>query len=136
MNILRVAASTENLSKILDFISSAAGKIGFSKDAESEILVACEEIIVNIVSYAYIPGHAGEIDIAASEKEKGTLEITISDWGRPFDPLSFPAPDVTAPLEERQIGGLGIHLARNFMDSISYHRERNMNVVVMTKKVR
>ena len=63
------------------------------------------------------------------------LTMTIADDGVPFDPLGAEAPDVDAPLEEREIGGLGIHLVRNLVDDASYHRRIDRNVMTLVKDI-
>ena len=61
------------------------------------------------------------------------LCVTLSDNGQPFNPLDLGAPDTTLPVEDRRIGGLGIHLARRMMDEVAYHRRADRNVVTLTK---
>jgi serine/threonine-protein kinase RsbW len=61
------------------------------------------------------------------EFRNGALTATVSDDGRPFDPLSQPSPDIHAPLEDRTIGGLGIHLIRSMMDAVEYRRADGRN---------
>ena len=84
-------------------------------------------------------GHDGgihEIEIAL-KSEPDAITIEITDDGRPFDPLSdAPEPDVGAAMEDRAIGGLGIHLVRAMMDEMSYRREGNKNhITLITRKV-
>lgn len=65
----------------------------------------------------------------------GRVELSVSDDGPAFDPLSLPAPDVNAPLEERGIGGLGVYLVREMMDGVSYAREGDRNTLRMWKPI-
>jgi anti-sigma regulatory factor (Ser/Thr protein kinase) len=67
------------------------------------------------------------------EPDKERLTVTLIDDGPPFDPFSEAAPDVTLSVEDRVIGGLGIHLVRKLMDEVSYERRDGQNVVVLKK---
>ena len=70
----------------------------------------------------------------AASRDELTTEVT--DPGRAFNPLDVAAPDLTAPLAERSLGGLGIHLVRSLMDSVEYRRENGKNVLTLRKRIR
>ncbi len=135
MNTLRINASLDMLSAAMDFIKTSVDNISCPKDACSDILTACEEVIVNIISYAYPSGHQGLIEISVRSTPGVFVEITISDFGKPFDPLSIPDPDIGKPIEERQIGGLGIFLVKNMMDDLKYTRDRGINMLRLLKRL-
>jgi serine/threonine-protein kinase RsbW len=61
--------------------------------------------------------------------------VSVEDEGKPFDPLSVPAVDTSIPLTKKPIGGLGIHLMRQFIDELSYARESGKNVLRMRKQL-
>ena len=96
--------------------------------------LALEEAVVNVMSYAYTAGTRGNVDIEAQANER-RLKFTISDWGIPFDPTANKEVDTTLSAEERPIGGLGIHLIRQMMDSINYERIDGKNVLTLRKKL-
>ena len=96
--------------------------------------LALEEAVTNVIQYAYPEGSDGLVDVEAVLRE-GQLEFIISDSGKPFDPTAKPEVDITAGVEERPIGGLGIHLVKHIMDSVSYRREEGKNVLTMIKKI-
>ena len=99
-----------------------------------ELNVALEEILTNVISYGY--ADSGEHDIVLRLSCTGEEVTTeVEDDGRPFNPLAAPPPDISKPLEERPVGGLGIHLVRKFMDSVEYRRQQGKNLLVMTKSV-
>jgi anti-sigma regulatory factor (Ser/Thr protein kinase) len=88
--------------------------------------LSLDEVLTNIITHSI--GDKGDREIAVRiDIGGGVLSATVSDDGRPFDPLSLPEPDIHAPLEERKVGGLGIHLLRKLMDTVEYRRtgERN-----------
>ena len=119
-------------------IESAQEKINaFAEEFDIPVPVAmklkliCGEILNNVISYAY--RDEAEHDIETRVELAGKrLTVTIADDGVPFNPLSATPPDTDLPLEEREIGGLGIHLVRTLVDDVSYHRRIDKNVLTMT----
>ena len=100
---------------------------------QTQICVAVEEIFVNIASYAYAPGEGDAwIDMST---EGGTAEIVFRDRGMPFDPLAKKDTDVTLSAAERQIGGLGIYMAKKSMDDVVYRYENGENILTIRKKL-
>jgi anti-sigma regulatory factor (Ser/Thr protein kinase) len=63
------------------------------------------------------------------------LRAEVSDDGRPFDPFEVPPPNIDAPIEERRIGGLGVYLVREMMDTLEYKREHDRNILRLSKRV-
>ncbi len=92
--------------------------------------LALEEMCTNIVKYGYDDKEVHEIVIALN-LAPGQLTIRIEDDGHEFDPLAADAPDLDRPLAERPIGGLGIHLVKRSMTSISYSRKGERNTLEM-----
>jgi len=90
--------------------------------------IAFDDLLNNVISYAFRDDGRHEVDIKA-ELVGGRLTITISDDGVPFNPLGVQAPDTRLSVDERELGGLGIHLVRNLVDHISYQRRINRNVL-------
>ena len=99
------------------------------------INLAVEEAVVNVMNYAYPEGTVGEVKIHASVVDE-LLTITIADSGSPFDPTEKENPDINLPAEERSIGGLGILLVRQFMDTVAYQRTDGMNILTLTKRIK
>ncbi len=99
------------------------------------VSIALDELLSNTIRHGF-PGRGGGGGGALSievELRSDRLCVTLTDNGQPFNPLEISAPDTALPVEERQIGGLGIHLARRMMDDVSYHRRGDRNVVSLTK---
>ncbi len=94
--------------------------------------VIFEELLNNIVTYAYSDDDEHDIEVRMGLAGK-RLTVIIIDDGVPFNPLGAEAPDTDVSLEEREIGGLGIHLVRNLMDDVSYHRQIGRNVMTLVK---
>lgn len=97
------------------------------EDAAFHLNLVLDELVTNIVSYAYEPA-AGtrEIEVRLARKASG-IAVEVVDDGRPFDPLSAPEPDLSASVEDRPIGGLGVHFLRRLMDDVRYHRRDGHN---------
>jgi anti-sigma regulatory factor (Ser/Thr protein kinase) len=106
-----------------------------NKDVAFSMSLALEEIVTNIISHGY-GGHE-EYDIAIRfSLEKHNLRIQIKDSALEFNPLNVVEPDdLDKPLEERNIGGLGIHLVKKFTDNFNYRRSKNKNIVTLLKSL-
>lgn len=134
MEKMTVDAVLEHLDKALDFVVHEAEGIGFERSNVNKIRLACEEILVNIISYAY-EGKKGSISlICGKNEEKNGLYLEIHDKGMPFDPLSNGPEDSThLSINEREIGGLGIHLVKQIMDELDYRSADGENILTMVK---
>ena len=96
--------------------------------------LALEEAVTNVILYAYPEGSDGLVDIEAII-HKDHLKFIISDSGKAFDPTAAPEVDITLDVEDRPIGGLGIFLVRNIMDSVQYERVDGKNILTMSKNL-
>jgi phosphoserine phosphatase RsbU/P len=108
---------------------------GLSDKVVHDLNLALEEILTNIISYGYTDSRKHEIRVTLG-MQPGAVRIEVEDDGQPFNPLDAPEPETTQPLEERRIGGLGIHLARQLMDALEYRRQEGKNLLVMKKQLR
>lgn len=129
---LKIAASVGNLADTMDFITEQAEAAGLSPQAVHELELACEEIVVNVVHHAYkdVPGH---MRISCSSRKTGAIEVEIVDWGPSYNILDAPAPDLEADIEHRPIGGLGVFLARQVVNELTWERVDDANVVRIRK---
>ena len=125
---------TQEVPKLTAFVDEVCEAVGFSADETSQVKVAIEEAVVNVMNYAYPPGTRGDVTIEAASNDV-RLKFTIIDSGKPFDPTVQAGVDTTLPANERPIGGLGIHIVRQIMDSINYERMGNLNVLTLRKKL-
>ena len=99
----------------------------------ADMQVALDEVLTNIIKYAYTDNAEHKIQIRLRVID-GVLDAAIEDDGAPFDPLAIPAPDVSAPLHERRVGGAGIHFVRKLMDEVTYERAGERNRLVLRKR--
>lgn len=133
---LTVPAQIEQLDAVLNFVEEQLAPYDVSARIMIQLMVAVEELFVNIAHYAYPPSTVGEaaIDCRFDAADQRVV-ITFSDRGRPYDPLAKPDPDLTLPAEERPIGGLGIFMVKKSMDQVAYRYENGRNILTITKSV-
>ena len=96
--------------------------------------LALEEAVANVIMYAYPEGERGTLELTL-EKKEDYLQTCISDSGTPFNPLQQPEANLSSSIEERPIGGLGIHLIKEIMDQVEYQYKDGKNMLTMTKKI-
>ena len=119
-------------SEIIEYLM-ASPDIPKDEALEFKIRLSVEEAVENVVHYAY-EGGIGWLEAGTSLSHDGlTLTIELRDAGTPFNPLDKPDPDITLGAEERSIGGLGIFLCKQMMDSIEYRYEEGCNILRMCK---
>jgi len=124
----------ETIPQLNEFIDTVAEEIGLDMSLTMSLNLALEEAVVNVMEYAYPPGSQETLQIEMG-CDGEQLTFVISDHGVPFDPTQQAEADTTLPVEERSIGGLGIHLVRQIMDTISYERTDGFNVLTLRKKL-
>lgn len=125
-------AETAALVDAQDFAEKMARGNGFSEQDAACLLLATEEIFVNIACYAY-DGQAGEVELRFS-MEGDVATLVFTDSGTPFDPLENKDPNLGLSLEERQPGGLGIFLVRKCVDELEYRRADGKNILSIRKR--
>lgn len=125
--------SVDQISLLPAFVQEAVKASKLNSELEGSLNLALEEAVTNVVLYAYPEGTEGDVIVDAAVTDKA-LTFTITDTGKPFDPTARPDVDINAGVEDRPIGGLGIHLVRQIMDDVRYERRGNKNVLIITKK--
>ena len=106
---------------------------GLTPAVVRDLNLALEEIVINVISHGYTDDREHIIRINLNV-QLGEVRIEVEDDGQPFNPLEVPEADITKPLTERTIGGLGIHLARKVLDGLEYKRQGNKNLVILKKQ--
>ncbi len=130
---LTVASDLERVPQVNDWVKEIASRLDFDRSLTSQLVLAVEETVVNIINYAYPDDQKGEVKLDARASDRN-LRFVISDSGMPFDPTHAAEADTTLSVEERPIGGLGIFLVRQLMDTINYERIDGHNVLTLTKQ--
>ena len=131
---ITVKTDRDELFAIAEFVEDIGNREDWPFPLVFRINLALEELGLNIIDYAHDDGGEHEFDISlASEDDAVTIEIV--DDGKAFDPLTdAPHVDVNASLEDRRVGGLGIHLVRTTMDELSYRREQGKNHLTLVAR--
>ena len=135
MRELTVEANMEHFDEVMAFVEEAFEEVGCRMKNLMQFTLAADEIFTNICSYAYkdIPESGdelfGRVRIEVSENC-----LTMTDAGKPYNPLEKPDPDVTLDAEKRNIGGLGIFMVKNAMDEMHYEYKDGRNVLTMIRR--
>jgi len=119
----------ENLSNLMRFVTDLLTKNGFPEQRAFKIELAAEEVLVNIIRYAYSEGSPGDVELRGRVVSEDEFMLEFEDGGVPFDPTSIPPPDVNLSLSRREPGGLGFFLVRKMVNEVRYRRERNRNIL-------
>ena len=132
---LRVAAAElTDLAGIRGFLQAAATDLGADGAAIRDLVIAANDAVANIIRHGY-RGNPGPIEVIV-EREPDSIVVHLRDEAPTFDPTTYPAPDLTTPLEERRAGGLGIHLTRTSVDAVSHRSLRGSgNELMLVKKL-
>lgn len=125
---------TQEVPRLAAFVEEVCEAVGFNPAVTMQMNLALEEAVVNVMKYAYPIGMHGNVSIEAQANDV-RLKFTIIDSGKPFDPTVKADVDTTLSAQERPIGGLGIHIIRQIMDSINYERLDGHNVLTLRKKL-
>lgn len=130
--IIKITNRLEEVPQMMASIEDICAEEGIDEMTLLGINLALEEAVVNVVNYAYPEGTVGDIEMEVNADEKA-ITFILRDHGKPFDPTAAKEVDITLPAEERQIGGLGIHLIRNYMDEVKYDYCDGQNVLTLVK---
>lgn len=114
-------------------IEELAEKWELPHELAMNINLVIEEALTNIIFYAFTDINKHEIKMSVSLNNNKRLRIKITDSGIPFNPLNQQQPDITLPVEERPVGGLGIFLISQIMDRMHYSRQNNQNILTLNK---
>lgn len=130
MKTTQWTADIQNVPKMRDYFHQYLSQLGYSEDSINKICLSIEEVVVNIISYGFPDDVKEDITIEVWQKD-GNLTIEVIDSGLPFNPLESKDPDVNAPLEQRDIGGLGIFFVKQLTDQLTYERLNDRNILTL-----
>jgi anti-sigma regulatory factor (Ser/Thr protein kinase) len=130
---LRIVNDLAELTRVAESIDEFCAGLGAAGLA-FKLNIALEELLTNTISYGYGDDARHEIDIDIA-REGETLVAALSDDARQYDPLNAPPPDLDSAIEDRRIGGLGVHLVKTMMDDVAYAYRDGRNHVTLRKKI-
>lgn len=128
MDTLRLPATMESLDKWQSFVLERIKAFGVPQEMLFRIELVLEELLVNVIHYAY-PQGKGDIEVGCGLDRERKFHLLVQDWGCSFNPLAQEDPDLDADLCHRSIGGLGIYLVRQMAEGLSYRRLDDSNVL-------
>jgi sigma-B regulation protein RsbU (phosphoserine phosphatase) len=130
---LTLINKVSEITKLNAFVKSATAALNMETGLANQIKLAVEEAVTNVIDYAYPNGTEGNINITI-EADESRIRFILTDSGAEFDPTRVSKADTTLTVDERPIGGLGVFLVRNLMDSINYERVDGKNILRMEKR--
>jgi serine/threonine-protein kinase RsbW len=133
---LTVTPALDSLSAVSDFVKQAAAAAGLDPSAAYRLRLSVVELVTNTITHGYLGANrSGTVELRA-EMDDQSLTLTLEDTAVPYDPSQTPPPqDLARPAQERQVGGLGVFLALQGVDSFRYERvgDRNRSVLVVKR---
>ena len=120
------------LQQVNQFIEEIGEELGLSMELQMNLNLVMEEMVSNVIFYAYPQGTEADIELMAKSDGK-KLTFVISDQGREFDPTTKGDTDLSVNPAERDLGGMGIFIVKNIMNEVSYQRLDGKNLLTMTK---
>ena len=130
---LRLVNELQEIDRCLAALQEICQRFELPSEIQNNFSVVLDDLLNNVISYAY--GDEGEhiIDVVLSTDGERFI-VSVTDEGVEFDPFVRKDPDIDSNIEEREIGGLGIHLIRNLMDDYSYRRIEGKNITTLMKR--
>ncbi|MBR1504379.1 MAG: SpoIIE family protein phosphatase [Prevotella sp.] len=125
----------QQVPRLNDFVQEICTDVHAPAPLAMQLQLAVEEAVVNVINYAYPPDTTGDVNIEAIASDT-QIQFIISDSGTPFDPTLQPDADTSLSAEQRPIGGLGIFLVRQIMDTVAYRHDGTHNILTLTKTLK
>jgi serine/threonine-protein kinase RsbW len=130
MKRLRLPATMQSLEDFRPFLGQELEHLRVAPSRRLEIELVLEELLTNIIRYTY-PRGPGEVEVSYFLEDQLRFCLSLSDWGRGFNPLEAVPPNLDPDLAQRPLGGLGVHLARQLADKIEYQYDAGANQVTL-----
>jgi serine/threonine-protein kinase RsbW len=125
---LTLPARAESIAPFCEFVRGGAVAAGVPVSELGKLDLVLEEILINVARYAYAP-ETGIVEVSYCQESPGKLRVEVRDYGLIFNPLEADPPDLSRGLADRPIGGLGVFLVRSLVESITYRRQDDRNVL-------
>ena len=122
------------LEKVAQFIEEIGEELGLSMELQMNLNLVMEEMVTNVIFYAYPQGEEADIELLAKSDGK-ELTFVLSDQGKEFDPTAKEDADLDVNPAERELGGMGIFIVKNIMNKVTYQRLEGKNLLTMTKGI-
>jgi len=131
---MEVLTKSNNMDKVMDFVELSVRDLG-NPHISKQLTLVGEELAYNIFSYAYDDSPGAFVLKINLSPENNKVTMEFRDEGKPFNPLDSGVPDLSVPIAERKIGGLGIALSKKLTDKQIYKYENGHNILVIEKNI-
>ena len=131
---LRIKNEVSELEKVAQFVEEIGEELGLNMELQMNLNLVREEMVSNVIFYAYPEGEEAEIELLAKSDGK-ELTFVLSDQGKEFDPTAKEDADPDINPADREIGGMGIFIVKNIMNKVTYQRLEGRNLLTMTKGI-
>jgi anti-anti-sigma factor len=131
---MAIGAEQEGVANVIAAFAVFAGAEGLAPAVRRSMNVVLDELLANTLSHGLAGRDDGEVTVEVGVRN-GVLTVTIADNGERFDPFARAAPDTSLSVEDRPIGGLGIHLVKKLVDDVEYRWESGRNLVMLSKRL-
>lgn len=125
----------EEIRGVIERIDAFGASHGLPPDDLFRLALALDEVVTNVISYGYDDADEHRIEIRV-DVDGHAVEVRVEDDGRAYNPLDASKPNLSADIDERPVGGLGVHIVRTVMDELEYRREGERNILIMRKRTR
>lgn len=130
---LKILSTPGEAARAGEWLRERCAEMSVTEEVVHDLDLALDEVLGNILRHGYGPGVPGEIHLVL-EFDRETIRLEVRDRARPFNPLDVPEPDLDVDLEDRPVGGLGVHILRRVMDRVEYAREAGENRMTLERK--
>ena len=131
---LRIKNQISELEKVAQFVEEIGEELGLSMELQMNLNLVMEEMVTNVIFYAYPQGEVADIELLAKSDGK-ELTFVLSDQGKEFDPTAKEDANPDINPADREIGGMGIFIVKNIMNKVTYQRLEGRNLLTMTKGI-
>ncbi len=131
MDVIRLPAQLPSIKKAQAFIKKRLPPGASDSGLASRMALILDEVLINIVRYAYPQVHPGEFEVRYGSDEAGLICLEVRDWGAPFNPLERERPDPSLDLAARRVGGWGIEIIRRMTDAAIYQHLQGANILTL-----
>lgn len=131
---LRIKNQISELEKVAQFVEEIGEELGLSMELQMNLNLVMEEMVTNVIFYAYPEGVIADIELLAKSDGK-ELTFVLSDQGKEFDPTAKEDTDLDVNPADRDLGGMGIFIVKNIMNKVTYQRLEGKNLLTMTKGI-
>ena len=132
---LKLKNQISELERVNQFVEEIGDELGLGMELQMNLNLVMEEMVSNVIFYAYPQGTEAEIELVA-ESDGKEVTFVLSDSGKEFDPTMKESVNTDINPAERDIGGMGIFIVKNIMNKVTYQRLKGKNLLTMKKEIK